>query len=114
MKYRLIATERVKPRIDSSAIEGDVVWAPAKSIWYTSMLITGLVGGSVYFTWHAVAVFLLLSVPTLCIGHSVGMHRLLIHRSFETPKILEYLFVYLGVLGWDGWSDWHVSHPRGS
>ena len=35
---------------------------------------------------------------TLCLGHSLGMHRLLIHRSYECPKLLEYVFVYCGVL----------------
>lgn len=43
-------------------------------------------------------VFLLLTGVTLCLGHSLGMHRLLIHRSYECPLWMEYVFVYLGVL----------------
>jgi stearoyl-CoA desaturase (delta-9 desaturase) len=35
---------------------------------------------------------------TLCAGHSVGMHRRLIHNSFSCPLWLEYACVYLGVL----------------
>ena len=35
---------------------------------------------------------------TLCAGHSVGMHRRLIHESFQCPLWLEYLMVYFGVL----------------
>ena len=38
------------------------------------------------------------SAVTLCAGHSVGMHRRLIHNSFECPLWLEYVMVYLGVL----------------
>ncbi len=98
MVETLIATDRVKPRCDSSAVEGKVVWAPAKSLWYTFMLVAGLIGGGLYCSSVAVAVFLFLSVVTLCLGHSVGMHRLLIHRSFETFNWLEYLLVYLGTL----------------
>lgn len=98
MVETLIATDRVKPRCDSSAVEGKVVWAPVKSLWYTFMLVAGLIGGGLYCSSVAVAVFLFLSVVTLCLGHSVGIHRLLIHRSFETFSWLEYLLVYLGTL----------------
>ena len=43
------------------------------------------------------AAFLFLTVVTICAGHSVGMHRLLIHRSFKAARPLEYLLVWLGV-----------------
>jgi hypothetical protein len=33
MSETLTSTGTVKPRSNSSAIEGNVVWAPAKSIW---------------------------------------------------------------------------------
>jgi len=98
MAEKLIATDRVEPRSDSSAVEANIVWAPIKSIWYTAMLTAGLIGGGLNFSWAAVALFLFLSALTLCLGHSVGMHRLLIHRSFEAPEWLEHLFVYLGTL----------------
>ncbi|MEM0976038.1 MAG: acyl-CoA desaturase [Pseudomonadota bacterium] len=42
--------------------------------------------------------FLGLTAITICAGHSVGMHRLLIHKSFQTPKWLEYILVWLGTL----------------
>jgi predicted DCC family thiol-disulfide oxidoreductase YuxK len=35
---------------------------------------------------------------TLCLGHSLGMHRRFIHRSYAAPLWLERLFVYLGTL----------------
>lgn len=43
-------------------------------------------------------VFLISSAITLCLGHSLGMHRRLIHQSYECPKWLEYLFVHFGVI----------------
>ncbi|KKE83714.1 fatty acid desaturase [Pseudoalteromonas luteoviolacea S4047-1] len=46
----------------------------------------------------SVLIFFVLSAITLCFGHSLGMHRLLIHRAYDCPKWMEYLFVYLGVL----------------
>lgn len=82
----------------SSALEGTVRWAPAKSIWYNTHLLLGLTGVLLFFSWPALLVFVGLTVLTICLGHSLGMHRRLIHRSYECPLLLEYLFVYCGVL----------------
>ncbi|HEX7838697.1 MAG TPA: fatty acid desaturase [Kofleriaceae bacterium] len=35
---------------------------------------------------------------TACVGWSVGLHRCLIHRSFECPRWLRYVLAYLGTL----------------
>lgn len=77
---------------------GRVRWKPVKSIWIGSMTLTALIGGPITFNWSAFGVFLALSAVTLCCGHSVGMHRRLIHNSFECPLWLEYALVYSGVL----------------
>ncbi len=77
---------------------GTVKWAPAKSFWIGSLSAIGSIGAPLTIEWGAVLVFLTLTVLTLCAGHSVGMHRLLIHRSFTCPKALEYFLVYLGTL----------------
>jgi len=89
------------PRIigeGTDSLGGAVTWKPAKSLWISSMTLVALIGGPLAFSWQAFGIFVALSVVTLCAGHSVGMHRLLIHRSFEAPRWLEYLLVYLGVL----------------
>lgn len=62
------------------------------------MLIGGIVGVIWYSSVAAMVTCLALLFLTLCLGHSVGMHRLLIHRSFETPLWLEHVLVYLGTL----------------
>ncbi|WP_425408544.1 acyl-CoA desaturase [Hyphococcus sp.] len=77
---------------------GKVIWAPKKSIWITFMTATGLSLAPSTFSWSALALFLFLTGVTLCAGHSVGMHRRLIHNSFSCPLWLEYVLVYLGVL----------------
>lgn len=89
---RIIADE------NTNAAAGRVVWAPTKSLWIGAMTLTALIGGPMTFSWNAFAVFVVLSAITLCTGHSVGMHRRLIHNSFECPRWLEYLMVYSGVL----------------
>ena len=51
-----------------------------------------------FFTWGAFAVFVVLTSVTLCAGHSVGIHRLLIHRAWSAPRWLEYTLAYLCTL----------------
>lgn len=77
---------------------GIVKWKPSKSIWYASHLLVGTIGGALYFSWSAFIIFIVFTSVTLCLGHSLGMHRRLIHNSYECPIWLEYLFVYFGVL----------------
>ena len=77
---------------------GVVKWKAPKSFWLGSMTAATLILGPLTFSWSAISVFIVLSVITLCAGHSVGMHRRLIHNSFKCPLWLEYLMVYLGVL----------------
>ena len=91
---------------DASA--GRVVWDAPRSIWNMSMLAAALVFGPMFFSWSGFAVFLLLSGFTLCVGHSVGFHRRLIHQSFDCPKWLERLMIYVGVLVGMGGPLWTV------
>lgn len=83
---------------DAGPVSGRVRWAPVKSIWIGGMTLAALVLGPLTATWDAVALFVGTTVVTLCAGHSVGMHRRLIHNSFDCPLWLEYVLVYLGVL----------------
>ena len=62
------------------------------------MTLAALIGGPLYFTWGALALFLATTAITVCLGHSLGMHRRLIHRAYDCPLWLERLFVYLGTL----------------
>ena len=91
-------SDRILTEATTDPVEGRVRWKPVKSTWIGSMTLAALVAGPLLFTWDAFAVFVLGSAITLCTGHSVGMHRRLIHNSFECPLWLEYLLVYSGVL----------------
>ncbi len=83
---------------DTDAIAGTVRWKPAKSLWISAMTLAALVGGPLFFTWGALALFLVTTAVTVCLGHSLGMHRRLIHRAYDCPVWVERLFVYLGTL----------------
>lgn len=83
---------------ETTAIEGTVLWEPRKSLWISAMTGIALIGGPIFFTWGALLLFIFTTAVTVCLGHSLGMHRRLIHRSYDCPLWLERSFVYLGTL----------------
>src|ERR1700761_6478656 len=92
----------------ASPVEGTIVWDPARSIWNGGMLLGALILAPLFVTWGAVAVFLITAAVTLCGGHSVGFHRRLIHRSFDCPKWVERVLVWLGALVGMGGPLWTI------
>lgn len=99
----MAAVDYENPRIDrpgqkAAADTGTVHPDLVKLTWVGSMLVLGTVGSLLTINTSAVVLFLTTTALTLCLGHSLGMHRLFIHRSYRGPKWLEYLFVHLGVL----------------
>ncbi|MBL9130632.1 MAG: acyl-CoA desaturase [Verrucomicrobiaceae bacterium] len=78
--------------------QGTVRWSPVKSLWFFAHLLVAVAGGVWTFGEAPVLLSAVLTVFTLCLGHTVGLHRLLIHRSFECPRWLERVLVYLGTL----------------
>ena len=93
-----VSTGRMISLPDSDPVNGKVVWVPGKSIWTSAMTLVALVGGPLTFSIDAILVFVVLTGVTICLGHSVGMHRLLIHRSFRVHIFIEHFLVYLGTL----------------
>ena len=88
-------------RIDgtgASPVDGRVVLDWSKTTWTGGMILIGVALGPVLFSWSAFFVFLALTYLTMLIGHSVGMHRMMIHRSFVCRKWLERTLIYVGVL----------------
>ena len=109
----------------TNPVEGRVEWAPVKSLWFISHALVAVIGGYLAFRYDAVLLSFVFTVTTLCLGHSIGLHRLLVHRSFECPQWLEYILVHLGtVVGMGGpfrilymhdirdWSQRHESCHR--
>ena len=91
LRHRILALDTEDVRV------GTVRYAPIKSIWFLGMTMGALIGGALTIRLSAVAVFAGLTAVVLLFGHSLGNHRKLVHDSFQCPKWLEYLLVYLGV-----------------
>jgi fatty-acid desaturase len=93
----LIPTDRVIP-LPRTSLEGRIVWDAPKSLWWFAHATGAVLAVTVFPSWQAALVMVALTGITICAGHSVGMHRLLIHRSFDAPLWLERLLVWLGTL----------------
>lgn len=63
------------------------------------------------FSWAAVGVAVFLHWVTGGLGITLGFHRLVTHRSFQTPKWLEYFLIFCGSLTCQGGvTDWVGLH----
>ncbi|NEO84983.1 MAG: acyl-CoA desaturase [Spirulina sp. SIO3F2] len=68
------------------------------------------------FSWSAIGIAVLLHWITGGLGITLGWHRLVSHRSFTTPKWVEYFFVLCGALACQGgvldWVGLHRLHHK--
>jgi stearoyl-CoA desaturase (delta-9 desaturase) len=94
----MYTNERIVVSPKSNALHGKVVLSKQKVFWMGTMFLVSLLGAYFTFSVGAVLIFVITTCISLCLGHSLGMHRRLIHKSYECPIWLEYLFVHLGVL----------------
>lgn len=91
-------------------------------LWGNAVAILGLHVGALlapfFFSWSAVGVAVLLWWVSGGLGVCLGYHRLLTHRSFETPRLVEYALTAFGNLTWQGspirWVGTHRMHHRDS
>ncbi len=94
---QLLSTERVICQ-PSTRLEGQIRWDARKSLWWLAHATGALAAITLFPANDAIVTMLALTCVTICAGHSVGMHRLLVHRSFAAPLWLERFLVYLGTL----------------
>ena len=69
----------------------------SKALWNGAM-IAGTLAALLVATWQSVLLFLALTYATLLVGHSVGMHRMMIHRTFKAKPWLARTLIYIGTL----------------
>ncbi|GAB1257959.1 fatty acid desaturase [Aurantivibrio plasticivorans] len=102
MKEVSVLAKYTNERVDDSnycdAVEGEVSVSLTKLLWLGSMILITVFGGVAAISIDALLVFFVSTAVSLCLGHSLGMHRKLIHQSYQCPAWLEYFFVHLGVI----------------
>lgn len=79
-------------------LNGNVVFDYPKSIWNIGFLLLAVCLAPFFYSTSAVLLFVLSTYFSLLIGHSAGMHRMMIHKTYKVPKWLERLLIYIGVL----------------
>ncbi len=81
------------------------------------MIQTGVVLAPFTFSWSGLGICLALYLAT-GFGITMGYHRLLTHRSFQTPRFVEYILTALGTLANQGgplqWVAVHRIHHQHS
>ncbi len=91
---------------------GTVSFDLGKSLWLWAMVGPGVVVAPRVLTPTLTVASLLLTFATLCLGHSVGLHRGIIHRTYKTHALvrgaLAYLFVLSGLGGPLSWARLHA------
>ncbi|GMU23410.1 MAG: stearoyl-CoA 9-desaturase [Phycisphaerae bacterium] len=95
---------------------GRIHWVPAIAICLVHLGAL-LAFFPVFFSWRALVTAVVLQA--ICgVGITLGYHRLLTHRSFKTPKWLEYFLAWVGSLSWQGgpiqWVATHRLHHQHS
>jgi fatty-acid desaturase len=90
--------------------------------WPTTVTLVvlhlGAVAALFCFNWYAAAAMIFLHWMTTGLGISMGYHRLLTHRSYKVPLLLEYFFAVCGALTLEGgpifWVATHRIHHQKS
>jgi stearoyl-CoA desaturase (delta-9 desaturase) len=96
--------------------------ARSRTNWPTisvmAILHLGAIAALFFFTWRSLAVAIFLYWMLTCFGISMGYHRLLTHRSYKVPRVLEYFFAVCGALTLEGgpisWVATHRIHHQNS
>jgi fatty-acid desaturase len=91
---------------------GRVRFDLGKTVWVWGMFVPGVAFGLGSLTVETTVLSLALGFLTLCVGLSVGLHRGVIHRTYEVRPpvryVLTYLFVLSGVGGPLSWARLHA------
>lgn len=79
-------------------VDGECRISWSKVCWFLVHVMGALLGIWFYTTLTNFLVFAVFTALTLCLGHTIGLHRLLIHRSFSCHLGLKRILVHLGTL----------------
>ena len=100
------SNQRIDDSGHSNAKDGKLVLSLNKLFWLASVFLVSIVGGWLTFSIEALLVLLVTTGVSLCLGHSLGMHRKLIHQSFNCPLWLESVSSSWGYRRFSG-TDWY-------
>ena len=78
---------------------------------FMAIFRVGAIAALFVFSWKWVAISIVLNWIGGSLGIGIGFHRLMTHRGFQTPKPIEYLLTFCGLLALQGGAiNWVVTH----
>jgi fatty-acid desaturase len=100
--------------------QGCVKLDPAKLLW-NGIMLSGAMAAPFFANISAIILFFTTTYLTLLLGHSVGMHRIMIHRNADAVPALERGLILLGtwvgiggpaqIIAVHDLRDWAQRHP---
>jgi stearoyl-CoA desaturase (delta-9 desaturase) len=83
--------------------------------WHTATFMAlfhiGAAAALFMFSWQALVAAVVLWWISASLGVGMGFHRLLTHRGYKTPKLVEYFITVCGLLALEGGAiNWVVTH----
>jgi stearoyl-CoA desaturase (delta-9 desaturase) len=110
---RAAPTDAAAPPSSLAASSGRVELAWLKTAWLYANLVFGLAALPTGLTARSFAASFVLAFLTLCVGHSVGLHRGVIHKTYATSRpvrwLLALLFAFSGLGGPISWLKVHYT-----
>lgn len=99
---------------DQTSADPSYRFSVVKVLWLYVMLVPSVALGWYALSWERALAGGVIGLVTLCLGHSVGLHRGVIHGSYETSSWCRNVLIYLGVLAGVGGpiSLIHSHHQR--
>ena len=101
------------PTLGRAAQSGKLSWITAI---FMAAFHVGAIAALFFFSWKAVLVAAVLYMFAINMGIGMGYHRLLTHRGFKTPKLVEYFLAVCGTLALEGgpifWVGTHRLHHQ--
>src|SRR6266567_833974 len=95
--------------------ESGVVWITAV---FMVIFHAGAIAALFFFSWTNLIVAAVLYVLAINCGIGMGYHRLLVHRGYQVPKLVEYFLTLCGTLALEGgpiaWVATHRVHHQHS
>jgi stearoyl-CoA desaturase (delta-9 desaturase) len=94
----------------------------SRVIWITTIFMIifhlGAIAALFFFSWTNLIVAAVVYLFAINAGIGMGYHRLLVHRGYQTPKIIEYFLAVCGTLSLEGgpivWVATHRIHHQHS
>jgi len=88
--------------------EQSINWGTASFMF---IFHVGALAGLYFFSWKLLLLSIVLNWVAGSLGIGIGYHRLLTHKGFQTPKLVEYFLTVCGTLALQGGQiNWVVTH----